>query len=176
MAKRTKKIGSIEKMEDAVGGVVGMTAASLGGASTDAFVENVVQSDRYELRAARIAAQRAPSIAVRRYAEQMIADHMTSSHHLMSALTMRETRGVKAPPAKLDNRRRGLIEHLTKASEKQFLGVYLQQQLASHKEAATLFANYAQSGDNPQLRAFARGALPVLLRHHKHVETLRRLH
>lgn len=176
MSKKKHEIGAVEKAQDAVGGMVGAAVAAVGGGSTDAFVENAVQGDRYELMAAQIAARRARDIAVRGFAQQMIADHMTSSHHLMSALTMNETRGVKPPPAKLDNRRQGLIDHLMQASDEQFLDVYLAQQRASHRESEALFANYAQNGDNPQLRSFARGTLPVLMRHRKHVRALRRLH
>ncbi|MFL5196799.1 MAG: DUF4142 domain-containing protein [Microvirga sp.] len=39
------------------------------------------------------------------------------------------------------------------------------RQVAAHQEAVALFATYAQSGEDPSLRAFAQSALSTLQHH-----------
>jgi putative membrane protein len=49
-------------------------------------------------------------------------------------------------------------------------------QADAHKEAVALFSAYANSGDDPALKEFAKATLPVLQMHEKHVKDLQAAH
>lgn len=165
---------AVDKVTDTVGGMVGMASASTAGShSANAFVMNAAIGDMYEREAARIAIERSRSPEIQRFAEQMIEDHTTSTHQLRSALAMNETRGVEPPPEEPDQRRQGMLDHLREASDDDFDKMYLDQQQMAHQETITLFRGFAESGDNPQLRSVAAGALPGLERHLEHVKRLK---
>lgn len=162
---------TIDKVTDAVGGTVGkMSAATTTGA--DAFVENAAIGDMYEIAAGRLALQRA-SENVREMARMMIADHTTSTHHLMAALEMNETRGVAPPPAELDTRRQTMLKHLQDAPADAFDATYADQQVLAHEETVSLMRSYSEGGDNPQLRSLALSTLPVVERHLTMMKRLR---
>ncbi|MCK0532967.1 DUF4142 domain-containing protein [Sphingobium agri] len=164
----------VNKVTDAVGGMVGQASAA-STRTADQFVENAAIGDRYEIRAGMIALQRAQRDDVRLAARQMIIDHTTSTHQLQAALEMNETAGVIAPPLELDNRRQGMIQHLMEASDDGFDKQYLDQQVLAHEETVTLMRNFAEGGDNSQLRSFALSTAPVVERHLEHMKHLREL-
>lgn len=168
---------AMDKMQDAVGAVVGKMSAAMGGGASTEFVKNAALSDRYEIAAADIAMRRSKSEQVRSFAAKMVEDHMTSTHQLQSALQMSETDDalLELLDEELDSRRAGLLDHLERAPDDDFDKTYLDQQVAAHEEGVTLFRNYAGSGDNPQLRSLAMATLPVLERHRHHVKELRSL-
>ncbi|MCG5055280.1 MAG: DUF4142 domain-containing protein [Myxococcales bacterium] len=162
-----------DRAQDMAGGLVGrMSAATV--RTADAFVENASMGDLYELEAANVALRRSGSLEVHAIAQQMIEDHGASARHLSAALEMNETRGVRAPPQELDKRHRKMIEHLEAAPKDQFDTSYLDQQVLAHEETETLLAGYEDKGDNPQLRSLAAAILPVVRRHGRHVQALRK--
>lgn len=165
--------GAMNKMGDAVGGMVGKAAASTaGGHSTPQFLNNAVIGNMYEIEAAQVALERCQSEEIRGFARKMIEDHTTAGHQMKSALRMHEAKDVGDPPMELDDRRRGMVDHLQEAKAEDFDKRYLDQQLAAHDETATLLRTYIENGDNPQLRSWAMGSLPVVERH---LEMARRL-
>lgn len=163
---------AIDKAQDAVGAAVGKTSASLGGGSTGAFVKNAALGDMYEIKAAEVALRRARDPKVRSLAEEMIADHKQASANLK--VMVQSLGDVDNPPEELDARRKGMIENLEKAPDGDFDKSYLEQQAAAHEEATTLFRNYGDNGDNPQLKGLAIETLPVLERHFQHVRELQK--
>jgi putative membrane protein len=167
---------ALHKMQDAVGGAVGLASASSAGSHVAAaFVTNAAMGDMYELAAADVAMRRSRSDAVRTFAAMMAEHHTTSMHQMQSALMSSEVRrehpDLQAPP-ELDNRRTGLLQHLRDADDDEFDRMYLDQQKAAHRETATLLRGYAENGDNPQLRSTAWGALPMVERHARLLERL----
>ena len=49
---------------------------------------------------------------------------------------------------------------------------YLADQIAAHAQAAAALSDYAASGPDPALRAYARQTLPVVLRHQRMLEQI----
>src|SRR5690606_22284876 len=119
---------TMNKVTDAIGGTVGKMGASMT-TSPDGVVEQAAIGDMYELLAGRLALERSRNDRVRMMAKKMGDDHTTTSHHLMAALEMTETRGVAAPAAELDTRRETMLKHLTEASDEEFDRTYLDQQV-----------------------------------------------
>lgn len=163
---------AVDKTQDAVGGVAGKMKASMV-SSADSFVENAAIGDRYEVRAAQVALQRASSAEVKAIAKKMILDHTASTHHLQAALEMNETRGVAKPPNQVDTRRQKMLEHLDAAPADKFDATYLDQQRLAHEETLSLMESYRDRGDNPQLRSYAAGTAPVVSRHLEHMKHLK---
>ncbi|MFN3522547.1 MAG: DUF4142 domain-containing protein [Phenylobacterium sp.] len=169
--------GAMDKMQDMVGGMVGMASASTAGShDTGAFVKNACIGDLYEIDAAKLALQRSRTDEVRSFAQMMVDHHMTAAHQMVSALKSSEvTRQYSdlKPTTELDERRKGMIEHLEKAPDQSFDDMYLDQQKMAHQEAIALHKGYAESGDNAQLRSVAAGALPMVQRHLERLEQIR---
>lgn len=163
---------AVEKVTDIVGGTAGKMGASTT-TTADGFVESAAIGNLYELQAAQIAMQRTHSDAIRLFANAMLLDHTTATHHMGAALEMNETQGVAPPPMELDARRAAMVKHLVDAPEDAFDNTYVDQQVLAHEETVTLMRTYAESGDNPQLRSVALGTLPVVERHLNHAKMMK---
>ena len=70
-----------------------------------------------------------------------------------------------APTAMTDARHADMLNELASVSGRRFDRLYGRMQVAAHQEAVALFAAYAQTGTDPNLRAFAQSALPALEHH-----------
>lgn len=163
---------TVNKVTDIAGGAVGKLKASTT-TKADDFVKNAAAGDLYEIEAAKVALVRSRDERVGQIARNMIADHMTSAHHLQAALEMNETRGVEPPPRTLDARRKTMLDHLAEAPSDAFDRAYLDQQVLAHEETISLMRNYCEGGDNAQLRSVALGTLPVVERHLAAVKAVR---
>ncbi len=163
---------TVDKVQDTIGGLAGRMSAGMT-TTADAFIQNAAIGDMYEIRSAQLALKRSSSPAVKGWAQQMIEDHTTSAHQLGAAHEMNETKGAAPIPSELDQRRSTMLSHLEKAPADKFDATYMDQQVLSHEETHTLLKTYAKEGDNPQLRSFALGALPVVARHLHHAKQLK---
>ena len=155
---------TIDKATDMIGGTAGkMSAGTI--SSADGFVNNAAIGNLYEIEAATIGMQRANAEPVKAFARKMLLDHTTAKHQMSAALEMKETNGVSTPPQSLDTRHEAMLKHLSDSPEDDFDTTYLNQQVLAHEETVSLMRNYADNGDNPQLRSLALGTLPVVERH-----------
>lgn len=145
---------------------------AIDGSSTDAFIKNAALGDLYEIQAGEIAKRRAGRHEVRQLAEEMIKDHRKVSGDLKSTLQSAQPADAVTPPAELDTRHQGLIDNLEAAPQDEFDKTYVEQQLIAHEEATTLYRNYCDNGDNPQIQSFAKQTLPVLEQHAQQVKKL----
>lgn len=143
--------------------------------TSEAFVTDVGVGDLYEVAAGELAAQRATSDAVRTFGEMMTEHHTTAVHQMRAALMSSEVTRVLpelSPATALDERRQAMLDQLMQAADEDFEPLYLEQQRASHQEAAALLEEYATAGDNPQLQSLAAGGLPMVQRHLRSLEHL----
>jgi len=169
--KHTGMRGTVDRATDMMGGMMGRAEAAAAGGSVEAFARNAALGDLYEIKAARIALDRARGERVRALAQTMIEDHQAASAQLRAAL--RDVPDAPAIPDTLDGRRATMIEHLEKAADEDFDGRYLEQQEMAHKETITLFETFAERGDDQRLKQFAAETLPILRRHGDAVRALR---
>ena len=68
-------------------------------------------------------------------------------------------------PTLLDADHQKQFEELKSKFGKEFDGAYDRMQRQAHEEAVTLFEQYSQDGDNPDLKAWADKTLPRLKEH-----------
>lgn len=142
----------------AVGNMSAATTVTAGG-----FVTAAATSDMYEIQAAKLAEQKSTNPGVKKFAAKMIHDHTASTDKLKALLAKG---GINAtPPTDLDERRKGMLDNLSKASPADFDKMYMDQQVAAHQEMETLLKGYADHGDNDALKGFATSILPTVQEH-----------
>ena len=153
---------AVAAAQDATAGAVGAVAAAAGALTTAGFVTGAATSDMYEVAAAKIAAHKSTNPEVKAFATHMVHDHTASTAALKTILAG----GVTAtPPGAMDKRRDGLINNLNAAAPADFDKTYMDQQVAAHNEALTLFKGFADHGDNDALKAFAAKTAPTIQAH-----------
>jgi putative membrane protein len=156
--------GVVAGAEDKTAQAVGQTSAATVGAMTDGgFVVSAAQSDMYEVQAAKIAEERSKNPAIKKFAAEMIKAHTGTTNELKKALPIS---GVNvSPPADLDDRRKGMLNNLSLAKAENFDKTYIDQQVAAHDEAETLFKGYADHGGNATLKPWAAATAPKVQGH-----------
>ena len=123
------------------------------------FVQDASQADATEIAASKIALKNASDPHVKKFAQQMIADHTKLSHG-MAALVAKK--GFTATPSA----DAALVGKLQTLKGNAFDQAYVEQiGLEAHQRAVDLFQQEAQSGTDSQLKAAAAHALPTIKHH-----------
>jgi putative membrane protein len=108
---------------------------------------------------------------IRRFAQQMIDDH-TKAGSMMREVAARE--GINLPQTpELSPKHVEMARNVEGAGSGQFDRIYMDAQVAAHQETVELFRDYAQSGDNANIRDFAQTILPTLENHLTEAQNLR---
>jgi putative membrane protein len=123
------------------------------------FVQDASMSDATEIAASKIALKNSNDPHVRKFAQQMIADHTKLSHG-MAALVSKK--GFTATPSA----DAALVGKLQTLKGQQFDQAYVEQiGVEAHQRAVDLFQQESQSGTDAQLKAAATHALPTIKHH-----------
>jgi putative membrane protein len=147
-----------------------MTPAATGEkVDTTTFVKKVSAANEFEIKSSELAQQKASAEDVKTFAAQMVKDHTKAGEDFKAALSQGDmtsaTPETTSPEA-------SMLKELQDASGDSFQMKYIDMQAKAHSEAVALFQNYAQSGDDPALKEFAKKTLPVLQQHERHVKEL----
>ena len=153
----------VNAAQDAAAGVVGMASGATAPTTAAAFVPAAAIANQYEIQAGQIAVKRAQSPEVKALAQMMVQDHTKLGQEMQQ--TLQSSGAGVAPPADLDDRRKGMIQNLNAAGDSDFDLAYLHQQLAAHIEALSLMKRYADGGDNAALKTLAAKAAPTIQHH-----------
>jgi len=79
--------------------------------------------------------------------------------------------GLQLPQA-VDAAHKQMLDKLQSLNGAQFEDQFKKDQVAGHQEAIKLFQNYANKGDQPDLKKFAQDTLPTLKMHLQHAQAL----
>ena len=126
------------------------------------FVDGAVQGGLAEVELGKLA-QKSLNPDVRRFADRMIADHTKADRRLTA---IAEANHIAVPNTP-DIEHRKLREDLANQHDGNFDRDYARAMVADHDQAVKLFQQEGESGDNPELKAFARDTLRVLQEHRK---------
>jgi putative membrane protein len=159
----------VSAVQDAAAGLAGVISAEMT-TTTEGFTKAAAISDMYEIESSKLALTRSKSERVKNFAQMMIDAHTMTSNELKSIMTTHKI--AVAQPTGMDDRRMGLMENLTGASDADFDGRYLNQQSNAHQEALILFRGYADGGDHAQIKAFAAKTAPAIQHHLDMVKAL----
>jgi putative membrane protein len=160
---------AVNAAQDATAAVVGQTSAATLGANTlQGYVSNAAEGDMYEIEAAKIANAKSNSAEVKALAKMIQTDHTAASN----AFKPLAAAAGQTLPAKLDERRQGMLDNLNTTPAAQFDKVYLTQQVAAHEEGVTLHRGYADNGEDAGLKGHAAKVLPKIEGHLRHAQEL----
>lgn len=161
--KNPEQSAPVNTAQDVAAGPVGLaSAATAGGFTTTAFIENAARGDMYEIEAGKIALDRSKTAKVKELAQMMVTDHQKLSDNLKMAISDNH---LPPAPSDQDQRRKGMLDNLKAAGDSDFDLAYLHQQLAAHLETVTLMKGFQDHGDNAALKTVAGAAAPIVEHH-----------
>jgi putative membrane protein len=140
---------------------------------TQTFVTTVPNANEFEVQSSKLAQQKSASADVKAFAAQMIKDHTKAGEDFKAAMSQGQTTAsIKPAGPALQPKEQQMLGELKAASGKEFDAKYIRMQTDAHRQAVALFSTYANSGDDPAMKEFAKKTLPVLKMHEKHVKDL----
>lgn len=125
------------------------------------FIQKAATGGKAEVELAKIAAEKAQHPEVRQFAEQMIQDHTRANENLKKVA---QKEGAQVPQ-ELDPEHKQTLERLQKLSGEEFDRAYMEQQVKEHEKTVQMFEQQVKGGKDPEVKAFARDALPTLKHH-----------
>lgn len=128
------------------------------------FAMKAAKSDAFEIQESQLAVQNTQNPAIKQFAQQMIADHTKSSNDLKAAAPAAGVTPAEAP-MRLDDKHAKMVKALSEKTGKDFDKQYVSDQQKAHKQAVSLFEDYAKDGNNAELKSFAQTTLPTLKMH-----------
>jgi putative membrane protein len=137
--------------------------------SPQEFVNKAAGSNMFEIDSSKVALERAKSQEVKAFAQQMIDDHTKAGEELKQTVSKI---GSGPVPETLDAEHKADLSALSNKSGADFDRAYSLAQRKAHDDAVTLFSGFADSGAQPDLKAFAAKTLPTLKDHLQQVQEL----
>jgi putative membrane protein len=108
----------------------------------------------------KLAVQKATRADVKSFGQMMVTDHSEAEQKL---LQLARSRGYELPAAATDTPPPDL--NLSKASGDDFDRMYVHAMVSGHRSTVMMFQNYAITGKDPVVKAFAQQMLPTLKAH-----------
>jgi putative membrane protein len=144
---------------------------------TDTFAKTLVSANRFEIDSSKLARERGVAADVKDFASLMIKDHTKAGEAFGMALEKSQTTASIAPgDAPLMPNDQAMLDQLKALNGEAFQAKYITLQTEAHKQAVALFSTYAQSGDDPALKEFAKKTLPTLRMHEMHLREIAAVH
>lgn len=136
-------------------------ATTVGGGQ--AFADTAAASDTFEIESSRLAAAKAESAEVKRFAEDMIKAHTESTTKLKTAAAA-ATPAI-TPAAQLNPMQQQTLDALSAKSGADFDTAYAKAQVDAHQMALDALKAYSANGDVPSLKGLATELVPVVSGH-----------
>lgn len=135
------------------------------------FLQLAIDSSAKEIQFSQRALDKGERAQVKQFAEQMIQEHGETNRELMGL--NEALLGEQGPPYKrASSKVKREVEQLARLGGAEFDRRYMAIMIKDHRDAVDLYTQQAERGDNPQLKAFAKKALPNLERHLKMAEEI----
>jgi putative membrane protein len=125
--------------------------------SSETFIKKASQDGMTEVKLASIAQQNSQSEDVRKFAEQMQADHGKANSELQSIATAKHV----TVPESLDAEHQAIVRELSGKKGADFDAAYASHMVAAHKKAVARFESAAHSQEK-DISGFAAKTLPTL--------------
>ncbi len=138
---------------------VAQTTNQSSNANTQEFVRDAAIGGMFEVQSSQLALNKSQDRDVRDFAQRMIKDH-TEADNKLKSIAKNET-----IPSSLDAPHQQMLQHLRGENGSNFVEAFKQDQVTAHQQAISQFRNYADHGDDQQLKQFAQQTLPTLQDH-----------
>jgi putative membrane protein len=132
-------------------------------ASDNKFLVNAAQGGMAEVEMGRLAEQHASSDQVKKFGQQMVTDHSKINDQLKKVAS----KEGETVPTEVNAKEKATIDKLSNLNGAEFDHAYMTDMVKDHKEDVSEFKKEADSGDNPELKAFASQNLPTFQEHLK---------
>jgi putative membrane protein len=134
------------------------------------FLAQASSGDQFEIQSSQLALQASQNVAVRNFANLLIADHTRMSQAMAAAA---QSAGLPPPtPALLPTQQAALDQLRAAGAGPAFDLAFKNAQIAGHQQALGLMQNYATGGDVPALRTVASEAIPTIQMHLQQAQLL----
>jgi putative membrane protein len=134
--------------------------AAAGEADQD-FVTKASQAGMAEVKLGQFAKEHGAADAVTQFGARMVDDHGKANEELKS-IAAKNGKTVASEPS---SEQQKTAEALKKNAGKEFDASYAKAMVKDHEEAVALFKKEASSGENAELKQFAKQTLPTLESH-----------
>ena len=134
------------------------TADSKSSTGDSAWVMKVAKGGMAEVELGKLATEKAASDEVKKFGQRMVDDHSKANDDLK---TLAQNKKITLP-ADMDPKEKALRDRLSKLSGAAFDRAYMQAMLADHRQDVAEFRKEANSGKDPDVKAFAAKTLPTL--------------
>ena len=125
------------------------------------FVRDAASGGKAEVELGKLAEQNAQSEQVKKFGQKMVQDHTAAKQKLEGIAKMK---GVDLPQ-QLDAEQQQALGRLSKMRGAEFDRAYMQDMVKDHNKDVGEFRKEAQSGNDPDIREFARQTLPTIQQH-----------
>jgi putative membrane protein len=140
----------------------GQKKADMKAGSDQHFVEAAAQTDMVEANLGQLAATNAESQQVKDLAQTLVTDH-TSDY---AQLKMAAQQGNLRVPEAIDSAHdKAMIDPFQKLQGAAFDKKYVQEMVAGHTKALAEYKKVAATAKDPNIKAYAETAIPVLEKH-----------
>jgi putative membrane protein len=170
------------KISDVALALAVSTGAVLATPGADEFRHKAMSSDAFEIASSKIALGQSENAKVKAFAKLMIHDHSLTTKHLLVGSGMSQAdidaKIAPGPDGKhkandlVDQSHADSLDKLGSEKGKDFDSDYMSGQVSGHKDAVSLFEDYAKSGDERSLRLWARNTLKKIKMHLAKAEAL----
>ena len=113
-----------------------------------------------EINAGKAASQKATQSDIKSFGQMMVSDHSDAEKQL---LQLAKSRNIQLPEAATGAPPEDL--NLKKATGEDFDRMYVHAMVSGHASTVMMFQNYAITGKNPMVKAWAQQMLPTLKGH-----------
>lgn len=139
----------------------------------DEFIRLAETGNMFEVQSGRLALDRSKRQDLHDFAQQMVNDHGKSSEQLRNLMQQDAALHGMQMPQDLDPQRQRWMEQLRAAADKDFDDLYIQSQREALLIQVDMFRNYAEAGDNAQLKEWAGKMLPALKQQLERIQKIR---
>jgi len=147
----------------------------MGTPSSEQFRAKMTSSDAFEITSSKIAETHATNAQIKDFAAMMIRDHTASTDKLVALGAINKASIEKKMEPGKDGKfasndlfsmsQANELNSLNSKSNADFDKTYMNDQVSGHKDAVAMLEEYAKSGDNAKLKAFAAEVLPTVKSH-----------
>lgn len=138
-------------------------------AQDNAFFRDTAAANMTEIQLSQAALNQSQNASVKQFAQRMIDDHTAAENQLSTLAT---SKGAAAP-TKLDEMHMKMVSDLQASSGKAFDTMYVDDQIAAHKEAIKNVQHEADEGSDMDSKNMAMTLLPQLKEHLQMAEQLK---
>jgi putative membrane protein len=132
------------------------------GANTDArAMRDLAEANMAEVETGKVAAQKAQSDEVKKFAQHMVDDH---GKMLQEVQQLAQSKGVDLPKSP-NKKHQAAMKKLESASGEQFDKAYMSEMVKDHQDTVKKVEKMAKSSKDAEVKSAAQKALPDLKQH-----------